>query len=183
MTHTTNQAKLLEFDAHTLKNLIERGEVCLIDVREPGEYASDRIPGAKLVPLSSFNPNSIAFDPNQTLVLYCNSGSRSTVAAQKLIAAGFSQVAQLKNGLNTWKSAGYTTEKDQNAPISLFRQVQIVAGSLVVLGTVLGAFISPWFLILSGFVGSGLVFAGISNTCALAMLLAKLPYNQPHRGK
>ena len=181
MTNTTNQAKLLEFDAHTLKNLIERREVCLIDVREAGEYASDRIPGAKLVPLSSFNPNLIAFDPDQTLVLYCNSGSRSTVAAQKLIAAGFSQVAQLKNGLNTWKSAGYATEKDQNAPISLFRQVQIVAGSLVVLGTVLGAFLSPWFLILSGFVGSGLVFAGISNTCALAMLLAKFPYNQPHQ--
>ena len=57
MTHTTNQAKLREFDAHTLKNLIERREVCLIDVREPGEYASDRIPGAKLVPLSSFNPD------------------------------------------------------------------------------------------------------------------------------
>jgi F0F1-type ATP synthase assembly protein I len=58
------------------------------------------------------------------------------------------------------------------------RQVQIVAGTLVVTGTLLGAFVSPWFLILSGFVGSGLVFAGVSNTCALAMLLAKLPYNQ-----
>ncbi|MEN9247837.1 MAG: DUF2892 domain-containing protein, partial [Gloeomargarita sp. GMQP_bins_69] len=63
-------------------------------------------------------------------------------------------------------------------PISLFRQVQIVAGSLVLLGTILGATVSPWFLLLSGFVGAGLVFAGVTNTCALGMLLAKLPYNQ-----
>jgi rhodanese-related sulfurtransferase len=174
---------LQEIDAKTLKNLIDRQEACLIDVREPGEYASDRIPEAKLLPLATFNASLVTFDPNKTLVLYCQSGRRSTLVAQKLIEAGFSQVAHLKGGLPTWKNAGYATEKDQNAPISLLRQVQIVAGSLVVLGTLLGAFISPWFLILSGFVGSGLVFAGITNTCALAMLLAKLPYNQPHRGK
>jgi rhodanese-related sulfurtransferase len=60
----------------------------------------------------------------------------------------------------------------------MFRQVQIAAGSLVFLGTSLGAFVSPWFLILSAFVGAGLVFAGVTNTCAMAMLLAKLPYNR-----
>lgn len=183
MINSTNQTKLQEIDANNLKNLIDRQEADLIDVREPGEYTSDRISGAKLVPLSTFNPDSVTFDPNKTLVLYCQSGRRSTLAAQKLIDAGFSQVTHLKGGLNTWKNAGYATEKDQNAPISLFRQVQIVAGSLVVLGTLLGAFISPWFLILSGFVGSGLVFAGLTNTCALAMLLAKFPYNQTHRGE
>jgi rhodanese-related sulfurtransferase len=183
MTSSTNTAKLQEVDAKTLKNLIDRQEVCLIDVREPSEYASDRIPGAKLLPLATLNPSLVTFDPNKILVLYCQSGRRSTLAAQKLFDGGFSQVTHLKGGLPSWKNAGYTTEKDQNAPISLFRQVQIVAGSLVVLGTLLGAFVSPWFLILSGFVGSGLVFAGITNTCALAMLLAKLPYNQPHRGK
>jgi hypothetical protein len=67
---------------------------------------------------------------------------------------------------------------NRNAPLSLMRQVQIVTGSLIVTGTLLGAFVSPWFLILSGFVGTGLLFAGITNTCALAMLLAKLPFNQ-----
>ena len=60
----------------------------------------------------------------------------------------------------------------------MFRQVQIVAGSLVFLGTSLGVLISPWFLMLSGFVGMGLVFSGVTNTCGMAMLLAKLPYNQ-----
>lgn len=183
MTPSTNTAKLQEIEAKTLKNLIDRQEACLIDVREPGEYASDRIPGAKLLPLTTFDPSVVNCHPDKTLVLYCQSGRRSTLVAQKLFDAGFSQVAHLKGGLPTWKNAGYATEKDQNAPISLFRQVQIVAGALVVLGTLLGAFISPWFLILSGFVGSGLVFAGITNTCALAMLLAKLPYNQLHQGE
>ena len=91
---------------------------------------------------------------------------------------GFSEVFHLQGGLPTWKAAGYLTEVNRNAPISMFRQIQIVAGSLVFVGTVLGAFVSPWFLILSGFVGAGLIFAGITNTCAMAILLAKLPYNQ-----
>jgi rhodanese-related sulfurtransferase len=77
-----------------------------------------------------------------------------------------------------WKRAGYPVVRDPKAPISLFRQVQIVAGSLVLLGTVLGATVSPWFLLLSGLVGAGLVFAGVTNTCAMGMLLAQLPYNR-----
>jgi rhodanese-related sulfurtransferase len=102
----------------------------------------------------------------------------SAQAAQKMFAAGFTKVFHLQGGLPTWKAAGYPTKVNKNAPISMFRQVQIVAGSLVFLGTILGAFVSPWFLILSGFVGAGLVFAGVTNTCAMAILLAKLPYNQ-----
>jgi hypothetical protein len=87
-------------------------------------------------------------------------------------------VVHLHGGIATWKNAGYAVEKNQNVPISLFRQVQIVAGSLVVLGTVLGVLVSPNFLLLSGFVGAGLVFAGVTSTCAMGLLLAKLPYNQ-----
>lgn len=84
----------------------------------------------------------------------------------------------LRDGLHTWKAAGYPTQVNKDAPISMFRQVQIVAGTLVFLGTILGAFVSPWFLIISGFVGCGLVFSGATNTCAMSILLAKLPYNQ-----
>lgn len=78
----------------------------------------------------------------------------------------------------SWKDAGFKTQVVRNAPISLFRQVQIVAGSLVLLGTGLGVFVSPGFFLLSGFVGGGLVFAGVTNTCAMGTLLTKLPYNQ-----
>jgi rhodanese-related sulfurtransferase len=103
---------------------------------------------------------------------------RSSRACQKLLENGHDHVMQLKGGLSSWKAAGLTVQADHNAPISLFRQVQIVAGSLVAIGTGLGVFVSPWFLLLSGFVGCGLVFAGVTNTCAMGMLLMKLPYNQ-----
>ncbi len=174
----TQTAPRQDLDAQTLHQWLESDTVLLIDVREPAEYASERIPGAKLQPLSRFNPEQIRPTPGQRLVLYCQSGNRSARAAQQCLAAGFPAVAHLQGGIPTWKNAGYAVEKSQNAPISLFRQVQIVAGSLVVAGTILGALVSPGFLLLSGFVGAGLVFAGLTNTCALGLLLARLPYNQ-----
>jgi rhodanese-related sulfurtransferase len=182
MNTLSSSTKLLEIDARTLKELLDHDRVTIIDVREPGEYAGERIPGAILVPLSSFEPATIAPSDDKTLVLYCQSGRRSAQAAAKLLESGFPAISHLAGGLPTWKAAGYAVEGDANAPISLFRQVQIVAGSLVALGTLLGAFVSPWFLLLSGFVGCGLVFAGVTNTCALAVLLSKLPYNQRGKG-
>ncbi len=170
--------KLQTVDAHNLKQLLEQKAITLIDVREPVEYATEHIPGARLVSLSKFDPRKVPQDENTQVVLYCRSGNRSTMAAQKLFDTGFTRVTHLEGGMGAWKQAGYPTKIDKNAPISLMRQVQIVAGSLVLTGTLLGAFVSPWFLILSGFMGAGLMFAGITDTCALGMLLAKLPYNQ-----
>lgn len=161
-----------------LQEWIETEEIHLIDVREPSEYRAESIPGAKLLPLSEFKPEQIPFDGYTKIVLYCESGSRSQKAAHKLINAGFTEFVQLQGGITAWKESGLVTKTNKNAPISLMRQVQIVAGSLVFTGTVLGAVVSPWFLILSGFVGAGLVFAGVTNTCAMARLLAKFPYNQ-----
>lgn len=175
LSHANN---LQDIDAETLKKWLDNQPVMLIDVREPGEYASEHIPGAKLMPLSNLNPGQIQPTADTKVVLYCQSGNRSKRAAQVFFDAGFESIVQLQGGLPTWKTAGYPTKINKNAPISLFRQVQIVAGTLVFTGTVLGAFVSPWFLILSGFVGGGLVFAGVSGTCAMGTLLAKLPYNQ-----
>ncbi|KPQ33813.1 MAG: Rhodanese-related sulfurtransferase [Phormidium sp. OSCR] len=158
-----------------LKQQLESGEILLIDVREPSEHAGEKIDGAQLMPLSRFEAAEIPSD--RPFVLYCQSGNRSAQAAQKLFAAGFEQVSHLDGGLNAWKQAGHPTLVNKNAPISIMRQVQIVAGSLVLIGTVVGVFV-PGFLFLSGFVGAGLLFAGVSNTCMMARLLAKLPYNQ-----
>ncbi|MEA5568815.1 rhodanese-like domain-containing protein [Anabaena sp. UHCC 0399] len=173
----TQTQKLAEIDAVTLKQWLDYNNVLLIDVREPSEYAEEHISGAKLLPLSNLQPNQVT-SQGEPIVLYCRSGNRSAQAAKKLIAADIHNVYQLRGGLPTWKAAGLPTEINLHAPISTMRQVQIVAGSLVVIGTVLGAFVSPWCLILSGFVGSGLVFAGVTNTCAMGILLEKLPYNR-----
>ncbi len=172
------ETQLLEIDAHTLNQWLVAQKVTLVDVREPAEYAGEHIQGSVLLSLSEFNPASVKVRQGKELVLYCQSSNRSRKAAEKLLDSGFDRVMHLKGGLAAWKQAGYPVKINKNAPISIFRQIQIVAGSLVLLGTVLGALISPGFLILSGLVGAGLVFAGITGTCAMGMLLAKLPYNQ-----
>ncbi|MEC4805235.1 MAG: rhodanese-like domain-containing protein [Jaaginema sp. PMC 1080.18] len=178
MTTTQPQSQTHFVDARTLKTLLDRNKVEVVDVREPGEYAGEHIPGSKSFPLSKFDPQAVANSTDKQVILYCQSGNRSNQAAQKMLAAGYSEVTQLQGGINAWKTADFEVNVNKNAPISIMRQVQIVAGSLVLIGTLLGAFVSPWFLILSGFVGAGLTFAGISNTCLMAHLLAKLPYNQ-----
>ncbi len=174
----TVRDRLKTIDPASLRKRLDQQAVNLVDVREPSEHAGEKIPGSILLPLSKFDPDHVPFDADKLTVLYCRTGNRSAQAAQKLFAAGIDEVTHLEGGMSAWVQAGYPTQVNKNAPISLMRQVQIVAGSLVVIGTVLGAFVSPWFLLLSGFVGSGLVFAGITNTCALGMLLAKMPWNQ-----
>ncbi len=166
--------QLISVSAEELHHKLD--QVLLIDVREPGEYSAERIPGAKLMPLSKFDPSQIP--AGKEVVLYCRTGNRSSVAASKVLASGVSTISHLEGGLVSWKQQGFKTDRDADAPISLFRQVQIVAGTLVLTGTILGATVSPKFLGLSGFVGAGLIFAGITDTCAMGMLLAKLPYNQ-----
>lgn len=161
-----------------LKVQLETHPPVLLDVREPVEYAAGHIPGARPLPLSELDTSQLTFPLDQPLVLYCQSGKRSAQAAQRLQRAGFTRIHQLQGGFTAWQVAGYPLERPAGAPISLFRQVQIVAGSLVLVGTVLGSLVSPWFLVLSGFVGAGLVFAGVTNTCALGMVLARLPYNR-----
>jgi rhodanese-related sulfurtransferase len=174
----SNESQLKLVDAKTLQEWIEEDVVLLVDVREPSEHAGEHISGSFLLPLSKFDPLQLPHNPDKKLVLYCRTSNRSQQAAQKLLAAGHPEVTHLSGGLGDWKEQGLPTKVNKNAPISLIRQVQITAGSLVFTGTMLGAFVSPAFLILSGFVGAGLMFAGITDTCAMAMLLAKLPYNQ-----
>lgn len=181
MTTTTGKG-LIEIDATTLKAWLDTGDALLVDVREPAEHAGERIPGAQLRPLSRFDAAQVPQVAGKKVVLYCQSGNRSAQAGRQLLAAGVPQVWHVQGGLQTWKDAGYETIRTPHAPISLQRQVQIVAGALVLLGTLLGALVSPWWLLLSGFVGAGLTFAGLTGTCGLALLLARLPYNQRPAG-
>jgi rhodanese-related sulfurtransferase len=160
-----------------LKQALERNEALLIDVREPGEFAREHIAGAQSLPLSAFDISKLPRD--RKIVLCCQSGARSTRALAQLQAGGHTDIAHLDGGLAAWKAARFTTAVDISQPISIMRQVQIVAGSLALAGALLAWLVSPWFMMLSGFVGAGLMFAGLSDTCMMAMLLAKLPYNRP----
>jgi rhodanese-related sulfurtransferase len=169
---------LEELDAPTVKARLDRGEAVLIDVREPDEHARERIPGARLMPLSSFDPMRIAGSGAHAVILHCASGARSARAAAMLAGVGLSDVAHLKGGINAWKHAGFPVALDRKAPLPIMRQVQMLAGSLVVLGVVLGFAVHPGFFGLSAFVGAGLVMAGVTGWCGMATLLGKLPYNR-----
>ena len=156
-----NTKQLHDISPLTLKKWLDNNEVLLIDVREAEEFAAEHIPGAKFMPLSRFKPTAIPQDSNKKIVLQCKSGNRTRQAAQKMFDAGFTEASHLQGGILAWKAAGYPTEAKKNLAIS-FHTVQVIAGLLVCLGTVLGAFVSPVFLIISGFVGVGLIFVGIT---------------------
>ena len=160
----------------TLHSWLQEGACIAIDVREPGEFAREHVQGSHSMPLGSFDP-ALLPPGGKKIALLCASGARAKQAAQRLSAAGIGAVC-LEGGLAAWRQAGLPVTGDPKAPIPLMRQVQIVAGSLVVLGVVLGASVNPAFYGVSGFVGAGLVFAGASGWCGMALLLAKLPYNR-----
>lgn len=101
---------LQTINAHTLKQYLDQQSVVLVDVREVGEYAAGHIAGATLVPLSSFDPQKILGGQNQTVVLYCRSGQRSAMAAQRLLNAGFNNLAHLEHGISAWVRAGYPVQ-------------------------------------------------------------------------
>ena len=175
---TDTRKSVQDVDATTLKAWMDADRAVVIDVREPAEFAGEHIAGARLVSLSTFDPARVPQEAGKKIVLHSRTGNRWAQAGHKLLGAGYTEVYHLREGLESWKAAGYDTERSSQARISLDRLVQITAGSLILLGTLLGAFVSPWCLLLSGFVGAGLAFAGITNTCGMAMLLAKLPYNR-----
>jgi rhodanese-related sulfurtransferase len=159
------------------KQLLGEGAL-LIDIREPDEYAREHIPQARLRPVSTLQSSPIETGQAAQVVFHCKSGGRTTANAARLAAATSCEGYILEGGVEAWKRAGLPVTTDSKQPLELMRQVQIAAGSVVVLGVALGALLSPWLYLLSGFVGAGLVFAGATGHCGLAGLLKLMPWNR-----
>jgi rhodanese-related sulfurtransferase len=165
-----------------LQGLRETGRaIDLIDVRTPVEFRAVHVDLARSVPLSNLDPAAIMAGRNgtadQPLYVICQGGNRSQQACAQFHQAGFTNVVSVEGGTNAWIEAGLPVVRGK-AAISLERQVRIAAGSLVLIGVILGWLAHPVFLGLSAFVGAGLVFAGITDTCGMGMLLARMPWNQ-----
>lgn len=147
----------------------------VIDVRTPAEYKTSHIPGSVNIPASRINAASDDIDSvGRNILLTCRTDSRSSTIAQNLQTKGI-RVEVLKGGVNAY-SAEYDMEEGRDT-WSLQRQVRFGAGSLVALGTILGATVSPWFLAISGFVGVGLMYAGVTDTCGMTIALRRAPWN------
>ena len=150
----------------------------LIDVRTPAEFRAVHAVGARNVPLSDLDPAAIAAArPAGPLYVICQSGSRGRQACEKLLAAGLADVVNVEGGTRAWIEGGLPVNRGKGA-ISLERQVRIAAGLLVLAGAVLGLFVHPYLIGLSAFVGAGLVFAGVTDTCGMGLLLARMPWNR-----
>lgn len=164
--------------ASELKERLDKNEVLLIDVREPAEHRSECIDGACLIPLGEISIEKLP-STKRPIVIHCRSGKRSADACAKLLANNPSlDVTSLEGGIVAWSQAGFNVKRSGSTILPLDRQTQITAGFIAFSGTILGTLINPIFYILPGFIGAGLIFAGISGWCGMAKLLAKMPWNK-----
>ena len=161
---------------------VNREQAQLIDVRTPDEYRALHAVGAENHELSQLNQEYITKNlllglSEKPVLLLCKSGHRASMAAEIFQQTNTQKVFVVEGGTDLWHEQGLPVEKGKSA-ISLERQVRITAGTLVFLGTLLGLFVNQYFLIIPGFVGAGLVFAGVTDTCGMGLLLARMPWNR-----
>lgn len=159
------------------RQLLTQGAV-LIDIRPADEYAREHIEGARHAPMEQLAVATYAAEGASALIFHCRSGNRTRLNAAALQACAPCDAYILEGGLDAWKAAGLPVRADATQPMELQRQVQIAAGSLALLGTLLGASVSPWFYVVPGFIGAGLMFAGLTGFCGLARVLMKMPWNR-----
>lgn len=151
--------------------------ILLIDVRTPAEFGAVHAEKAVNYPIESFDLEQVPFCKDDEIHVICQSGWRSMKVCQKLEGAGFTKIVNVTGGTSAWQSVGLPVVEGKKV-ISLERQVRIAAGSLVVIGTAIGQFVHPVGYGLSAFIGVGLVFAGVTDTCGMGMMIAKMPWNR-----
>jgi rhodanese-related sulfurtransferase len=153
----------------------------IVDVREYLEYVQGHIEGAKPVPLASLHWVSSAYPPSQPILLVCKSGRRAEQARQSLAQKGFQSLSVLPGGMDAWRAAGRPVVVTKHQPWTLERQVRTMAGSLILITLTLAYTLSSYFLLGTAFIGAGLIFAGASNTCLMASMLGRMPWNRAPR--
>jgi rhodanese-related sulfurtransferase len=163
-----------------LQDLVGSGKpVDLIDVRTPVEFREVHVPFAHNVPLHELTVEKVAASRKSAgdpLYVICRSGGRGNQACEKLMSSGLGDVINVEGGTQAWDQAGLPVNRGKKT-ISLERQVRIAAGALVFTGSVL-AIVDIRFIALAAFVGAGLIFAGVTDTCGMGMMLARMPWNR-----
>lgn len=170
-----------EISPELVSERLQHQLVELIDVRTPMEYHELHVEGARNIPLDSLDFNRLLAtrkgEDTDPIYFICRSGMRATKACEKLIDQGFEKVCMIHGGVLAWEAAGLPLVRGKKA-VSLERQVRIAAGIFILLGVLLGSTLNLAFFGLSAFVGVGLIVAGITDSCAMGMLLAKMPWNR-----
>ena len=176
MNHATITAAELARELSTAPNCM------VIDVRTPAEFAEVHAAPARNLPLPDVSTAALAAaghtDRTAPVYLLCQTGRRALAAADRLAGEGFAKPVVVTGGTEAWLAAGLPAVRSHNKAISLERQVRIAAGSFVLSGVILAQWVHPAFVWLAGFVGAGLVFAGITDFCGMGLLLARAPWNR-----
>ncbi|WP_406090602.1 rhodanese-like domain-containing protein [Streptomyces sp. NBC_01013] len=179
---TTDASRIPAFTPAALQHLIKTGDgPRLLDVRTPGEFQTSHIPGAYNVPLDTLREHRMELGRHldEDVVLVCRSGARATQAEEALAEAGLPSLRVLDGGMMAWEASGAPVNRGPQR-WELERQVRLIAGSIVLVSGIVGFFV-PGVHLIGTAVGAGLTFAALSNTCAMGMMLSKLPYNRGPR--
>jgi len=162
--------------------LIESGKALrILDVRTRAEFARVHAVGARSMPLDELDVSAVAAwrdEPGDAIYVICQSGGRAAKACERLAEAGLTDVYSIEGGTAAWEKTGLPVERGGGGVISLERQVRIGAGLLVLLGLTLAWLVHPAFIAIAAFVGAGLIFAGVTDYCGMAIVLGKMPWNR-----
>ncbi len=181
LRHNLGEMEAPTIAPHELQALHEQAsEPFVLDVRSALEFEGERIDGAHLVPLEELDRRLDEVPDDGDVVVVCRTGIRATIAAETL-ARGGRRPRVLEGGMIAWRRAGLPVREGRKR-LPVDRQVQLIAGSMVLTGVTLGALVDPWFLAIAAFFGAGLTFAGATGTCGLALLLLRMPWNRPQPG-
>ena len=179
MTKTQTETAV---SAQELQRRMAAGEAaCLLDVRTPGEYAAAHVPATKLIPLDELDPAAFCRERNgdcSPVYVLCQSGGRARRAIEKLKRAGVHGCVLVEGGTQAWIDAGLPVNRGQSRVLPLMRQVQVAVGFFSATGALLALTVNKLFAIIPLIVGCGLLFAGLTGFCGLALLLAKMPWNK-----
>jgi rhodanese-related sulfurtransferase len=171
-------AKLIALDPGRAAEMLNQGRAVLVDIREADEFARRHVKGAVSRPLSLFEQAHLKLEAGADVIFTCRSGMRTAANCDRLASVVEGEAFILGGGIDAWSAAGLPVEEDRKAPLEMMRQVQIGAGSLVLVGTGLGLAAHPAFFGLAAAVGAGLTFAGMTGFCGMSRVLAFMPWNR-----
>lgn len=178
MTNIQAKNSINPHDLH--RRICDGTAVELLDVRTPGEFSNAHVPGARLIPLDDLDAAAYLKQraPDKPIYVLCQSGGRARKAIEKFRRAGFENCVLVEGGTQAWIDAGLPVNRGKSKILPLMRQVQITVGAISAMGAVLALAVNPWFALIPIVTGCGLLFAGLTGFCGLALVLAKMPWNR-----
>ncbi len=179
------EVKTRSISPATLSALLDAGNgLELLDVRTLREYATVHVPGARLIPLSELKVGAFLAQHKAGKPIYvlCLGGARAMKAIEQFQQAGCGDCVLVDGGTQAWIDAGLPVHRGTRGALPLMQQVQVVVGSLSIVGAILALAVNPWFAVVPLFLGCGLLFAGVTGTCGMALALARLPWNRGQHG-